>query len=84
VLPIETGIPIPDLNARKRVYPFPGMKVDDSFIVVVPAEPAETFLARRKKKQAFIADRARRYGDGTGHRFTTRQVENGVRVWRIR
>lgn len=84
MLPIETGIPIPDPNARKRVYPFPDMKVNDSFIVVVPAEPTDTFLARRKRKQAFLAERARRHGDGTGHRFTTRQVEDGVRVWRIR
>jgi hypothetical protein len=83
VLPIETGIPVPDLNASKRVYPFAEMKEGDSFLVPVPASPSETFHARRKHKQAFVAERARRYRAATGRKFTTRQVEDGVRVWRI-
>lgn len=83
MLPIETSIPIPDLNARKRVYPFAEMKTGDSFLVPVPAEPGDTFKVRRKRKQAFVSERIRRCRAASGRKFATRQVDDGVRVWRI-
>ncbi|WP_439572611.1 hypothetical protein [Phreatobacter sp.] len=82
MLPIDTNIPLPDLNDGKRVYPFPGMAVGDSFFVAVPQTPSETFARRRKRRQQALAERARNVGLKLKRRFSTRQVEGGVRVWR--
>lgn len=81
MLTIDKDVPIPATN-HKRVYPLEDMAVGDSFFVPVPGEGAE-FERRRKRRQQAMSTicrtaRARKIGT-----FTSRQVEGGVRVWRI-
>lgn len=72
---ITKGIPIPPKNCgTKSCYPLREMKVGDSFLVEVPAGE------RKAKFQVALCLAARRV---EGKKFTTRQVENGVRVWRV-
>lgn len=78
VLAVEKDIPIPEASHRKRRYPLDQMEVGDSFLV--PTDPAMTFRKLQAKASSSVA-----YAHGTlgGRRFVTRQVEGGVRVWRI-
>lgn len=73
---IEAGIPAPPKAARPRrkwVYPFPKMKVGESFLLqtddpykVASARVCACQYARRSRKS-----------------FASRTVEGGVRFWRI-
>ena len=66
---IEKGIPIPKSALQK--YPFAGMAVGDSF-----ATPE----GKAKSVRAAASSYARTH---EGVKFTVRQVEDAVRVWRI-
>ena len=81
---IERGIPIPPPNlggggrpkkAATRV-PWIDLKVGDSVLVKCPRE-------RLYAIQIQLATSGRRVGDLRGAKFTTRRVEDGVRVWRV-
>lgn len=81
MLPIDKAVPIPP-TAHRRVYPLEDMAVGDSFFVPVMGEGPD-FERRRKRRQQAMSTicrtvRARKIGT-----FTSRQVEGGVRVWRI-
>ena len=69
---IEKGIPIPD-RARKSSYPFGQMEVGDSFL---DRDAAKTISSR-----AYNA--ANIWGRNHGVKFAGRQVEGGVRIWRV-
>ena len=72
---IEKGIPAPDLRlVRKKLakYPFAKMKVGDSFFSSVDS-------CRRISPSIAIF-----YKTNPNKRFTTRTVEGGTRVWRIK
>lgn len=75
---IESGIPIPsDTRTRgpERVYPFADMQVGQS-IFVEGDKKSESVKNARSAASAY----ARRY---ESHSFTTRYMENGLRIWRI-
>lgn len=67
---IESSIPVP--ASRQTTYPFSSMSVGDSFLVE-KADP---------KKAASVRACASVYGKKTNSKFTCKQVEGGVRVWR--
>lgn len=73
---IERGIPMPPKGiggpGRPRMYPWDDMKVGDSFFV--PSIRSSANIASSKG----IAMKR------TGFAFSTRSVEGGVRVWRIK
>ncbi len=79
---IEKGIDLPcRLNGaagrHKASYPFCEMDVGDSFFIFEP-DPFE-----RAKRQSSILATARRSAKSKDLHFTTRQEDDGVRVWRI-
>jgi hypothetical protein len=65
---IEKGVPRPKRGGEK--YPFPDMKVGDSILT-----PANNPNARNAA-----------YMYGVRHRvkFTARQTEQGIRIWRVK
>lgn len=67
---IERGIPVPK-PVRPEKYPFRELKVGESFLV-----DWEPKIVRVRYAAAMAAKRQKR-------KFATRQVEGGVRVWRI-
>ncbi|HQT62754.1 hypothetical protein [Acidiphilium sp.] len=67
MIEIEKNVPMP---MRRQRYPWRQMKVGDSF--VVPGKTSGAFSgAKRAAAKA------------TGFKFATRNVEGGVRVWRV-
>jgi hypothetical protein len=74
--PVEHGIPIPPRWEFKRRYPFRKLHVRDSFFV--PCEPQEL-----KDRWNSLASSVRWATIQTGFKFAVRQVDGGLRVWRI-
>jgi len=70
---IESGIPLtPKVSARKRnwTYPFPKMKMGDSFFVNnITTKVMSPHISRAK--------------EALKRNFTQRTIGKGVRVWRI-
>lgn len=74
MIPIDKGVPIPRRRYGRRgprphVYPWAQMTVGDSFFV----------RGGGRSVTSIMADAARAHG----HRYTSRAVTGGVRVWRI-
>lgn len=76
---IEKNVPMPASNNSRRIYPFASMSVGDSFLVPTSDDKDAAAKKRTKVAAAITAD-AKRFG----RKFATRQVEGGVRVWRVR
>jgi len=78
---VESGVPIPEkkstINGKPRRYPFSTMEVGDSFFVKQVKGYPMTSLHRNVSGQA-----SRRAAAHEDEKYTTRQVEGGVRVWR--
>lgn len=72
---VERKVPCPGINrpGRPTKYPFPAMKIGDSFFV--PA--ADTRSIPRVRSAASIW--AQKYN----RKLITRAVDGGIRVWRI-
>lgn len=72
-VPIERGIPIPDIERgrpKRGFYPWADMAIGDSFLIVgSDSAPVSTM-----KKQASI-----KYGC----EYIQRRTGNGIRVWRV-
>ncbi|KKK57043.1 hypothetical protein LCGC14_3058470 [marine sediment metagenome] len=78
---IEKNIPIPKSRWRERKYPFPKMKIGDSFFV--PLNGRKT-----KRVQPSIVSAGHRY-QNQNKRFTTRiiikkDVEIGIGCWCVK
>ena len=71
---IEKNVPVAEPWGGYR-YPFKQMEIGDSFFI-----PADGDL---KKTKSSMASRATRYGARTGKRFVVRNVNGGIRVWRV-
>lgn len=72
---IESRMPKPNGRGGVTVYPFAEMGVGDSFFL--PAGDLGATAIQRK-----VAAAAGGYGSKRGMKFSTRQVEGGVRCWR--
>ncbi len=73
IIKVESGVPLPDPNGRKSKYPWDSMKEGDSFFV--PCADGD-----RVRMQNALASVSRQHRP---HKFTARQVDGGIRVWRI-
>lgn len=71
---IDKDVPMPKAKAKLK-YPFNEMNVGDSF--EVPCTKEES-----KAMQIKLASSSGMYGRKYGAKFTTRQSENGIRIWR--
>lgn len=73
VIPIEKGKPLPDYPRRK--YPFANMEVGDSFFV-----PSGESAIRTKNN---VRCSAVAFGRRKNWKFSVRNDNGGVRVWRV-
>ena len=77
---IEKNIERPKWShGRSRKYPFSQMQVGDSFFVPVDDDNGKQKIGASVRNAALAAVKR---GASKG-RFSSRQVEGGVRVWRI-
>lgn len=71
---IEKNVPLLEKAAgRKAKYPLASMEVGDSFVVPL----------KYPKQRSPVHSVASIFGKKHGRKFTTRRIDNGVRVWRI-
>ncbi|MAM95714.1 hypothetical protein [Parvibaculum sp.] len=78
---IDKGVPVPPVTYQtRRLYPFEEMQPGDSFFVQTK-DAAERI--RKRQSVAAAAKKFRKDSEPNTLRFTTRQVRNGVRCWRI-
>lgn len=75
---IESTAPMPAIG-RRRKYPFPTMKVGDSFFVARPK--GLTLVSLRCRLS--VAARYHRSVDPKFN-YATRAENNGIRIWRIK
>jgi len=67
---IEKGVPLPASVTAKK-YPFSEMEVGDSLFL-----PGENSAGN-------VAAYARSYGQRSGWKYSARNVEGGLRIWRV-
>ena len=77
---IEKNIPIPLTNYKKAIgskYPFLQLKIGDSFFIKCDDN-------EKRAKQTTLIALSGRLSKEYKMKFTTRKVDGGVRVWRIK
>lgn len=72
MFPVEKSVPIPKTR-NNSLYPFGQMEVGDSFFI--PDAGKSTAASIRACASAF--------GKKNNRKFSCRQVDGGVRVWRL-
>lgn len=81
---VEKDVPIPEgRQGRESKYPFREMEVGDSFLV---APEVDELLGEQEdfaKVRGRVSNVAYKYGKEHDKKFTVRQVEEGIRVWRV-
>lgn len=66
-------------SARENFFPFPDMKVGDSFLMPFGLKtPRGTPISASTLSSAAVS-----YGRKHGVKFSTRTVDGGIRCWRI-
>lgn len=83
---IEKKVEMPAITRNVgSKYPFADMEVGDSFLVPLEYDedgsPVEDTATLRKRMNGACSNAVRRYKD-EDRKFTARNVEGGVRVWR--
>ena len=73
---IETSVPFPAPARNVRKYPLSEMAIGDSFFASAPDSD-------RGGTQALISATVSAFARRSGKKFTVRQVDGGVRVWRL-
>lgn len=70
-------VPSAGKKGRNALYPWAKMERGDSFLVPC--------TYRKKHMQSTLSNCGRSFAryNGNGHKFVTRQVDDGIRVWRI-
>lgn len=68
-------------SGRGENYPFQSMAIGDSFFVIGQATSIYGKKGVRKKASAIAC--AHIYGKKHGLKFSGRNVEGGIRIWRI-
>jgi hypothetical protein len=82
MIQIEKGVAIPKNtnSGRKRIYPLDEMSVGDSFYVACDENNLDK-ISRSVRNTAI--NYTKRDTSAVGKKFTVRNVEGGVRCWRI-
>lgn len=79
---IEHGVPIPKHPQRRECAPpFAVMQVGDSFVEALPARDRRTVHHAACALQGWA--RWWRSTAGVRHRYVTRHVPEGIRIWRV-
>jgi hypothetical protein len=73
---IENHVPMPKPGDGKRKYPWAQLELGQSFLI-----PCDTW---EREGVQFSLTSCRRGAEKTGKKFATRQVDGGVRVWRVK
>lgn len=73
--------PIPAKYSRDAVFPFADMGVGDSFYV--PGDLYKEVCIRRLRKSLYQRAYYYAYFRCKGEKFVVKEVEGGVRVWRV-
>ena len=68
---IEKGIPVPETRGR-GLYPFADMGVGDSF-----------FVGGEVSARSNALTAALNFGKRNGLKFSSRNVDGGLRIWRV-
>lgn len=77
---VEKGVPVPRTRrGRPRLYPWEQLAVGDSFLVACEEGDKRKTLHRARNAAAMFAKRR-----GLDWRFSFRQVEGGIRIWRMK
>lgn len=66
---VEKDVPIPP-RSRRTKYPWRSMEIGDSFFAKIKDTSAGPLVQQAQKSTGFL--------------FTTRRVDGGVRIWRIK
>lgn len=77
LLEIEKGIEVPSGRCETK-YPFSRMEVGDSFFV-----PCAQAVKRKLQSNLGAYGLRCASNQKSGQKFVTRQVEGGIRVWRV-
>jgi hypothetical protein len=78
--PIEKGIKIPKINAKRLYkYPFRDMELNDSFFISCEETDSKMQELKRRVSSSITSASTR-----LSRKFILREVDNGVRVWRIK
>lgn len=83
---IEKDVPIPETRqGRGSKYPFAEMEVGDSFLVEPEEDPNLGVVDEEEyaKVRGRVSNVAYKYGKDHDKKFTVRQTDEGVRVWRV-
>lgn len=78
---IDKNIPVPTSGIQKgrpRKYPIESLEIGDSFLI--PYEKDVNKNAMHSRASGSIANFRKKHPE---KKFTTRQMEDGIRVWRI-
>ena len=76
---VEKNVPMSKGQTTFLEYPFQSMEVGDSFLVKWDGP-------EHGRQQALLLGHAKRWAtrDKNGHKYSTRQTNEGVRIWRIK
>ena len=77
---IQKGVPLPKLSAKKRKYdvPLEDLEIDDSVIVPIPK-------TKITQEQKIIRNFVLRFSRmNPNKKFTVRQLDDGIGIWRIK
>ena len=78
---IDKNIEILTDQNHKIKYPFLKMEVGDSFFIPEKDEQKRINLARRAASAGIAFSKSKRKGEV---KFSTRKLEDGIRIWRIK
>lgn len=81
---IDKGVPIPRIKGPRggSKYPFATMEIGDSFMVRFTDEEVKGSSTHSIRARLIAAAWRISVHQKLGHKFVTRVVEGGVRVWR--
>lgn len=74
----QIAIPLKYKKGREAFFPLGQMEIGDSFLIL-----PNTKTPTGKDARIALTQFASSYSKKTGKKFTTRKVENGLRIWRI-
>jgi len=86
---IEKNIPIPETGTNKLKYayqqfPFKKMKPGDSFLIPAAKNAEKKEIEKIRARVSAHSGLFRKYEKKTGWKFTTKVLNEGIRIWRVK